>query len=196
MRRAALIAAISVLAAAGGGCGGEEDSGESRKGPGTDDFEVRLPRYWTDVTRSPETEQIEDEASRELGSDVDTDLDLAGPEEDGFSTNLNVAKAPVPGDISPEELARLDQRGAEQLYERDPELRPKDATPFRRIEIAGAPAVEQDASRRVDGVAVRQRQVYVVHDGSGYVMVFTAPPDRFDRDLRVYREIVASWEWR
>lgn len=195
IRLAAL--ALLALAFAAAGCGESED-----ERAGTAQFEITVPEDWRDVTeqaRNVEGSDVEGatETDRQIIEQVKPVVAVARPPEDGFATNVNVIRrSSIAPDVSLEEFRRMSEREDEKIFQQEPAIRPFDVTPDRKLTVAGEPAIAEDFSRRFAQRVLRLRQTMFLHEGSAYLVTYTAPRDAFDDGIAGHDEILRSWRWK
>jgi hypothetical protein len=125
------------------------------------------------------------------GSAIRVDLFVVGPRAHRFSVNINVVRERT-GALS---LSKVVQASVTELK------RVSGATDFstaQDLTVAGAPARAfgyraSFATARV----LHYRQVYVIHDGWGYVITYSALPGaQYDESVSALSATLESWEWR
>lgn len=138
------------------------------------DFSVTLPSGWRDETSS---------ASRFGAVTV-----YIGPAADGFATNINVVREVVGGmtvqDYVQRTLASVRARFHATVV-----------SPPTPGSVDGDEALEYTLDDEQAGKSLRQRQTLVVHDGSGYVITYSALRSAFDASSDDAAALVASWQW-
>ena len=199
MRRLGSAAAALVLLVAG--CGGGDDGDPSTVGGS--DFEVTVPRGWFDAKDVTERKDFRDKVQRfvevPLG-DARFEAVVASREPvDRFAANVNVVKeaSGLPDSIEAHHYERESRRVWADLYRRRPSIRPAGVTRPRATTVGGTDAVWTDASRTITGRRrLRQRQTFVIHEGSAFVITYSAVPEDFDDKLARHAELLASWRWK
>lgn len=125
------------------------------------------------------------------GAAIRVDLFVVGPRAHGFAVNINVVRERT-GALS---LAAVVHASVVELK------RVSGATDFSTVQdltVAGAPARAFGyRASFATTKALQYRQAYVVHDGWGYVVTFSAlPGTQYDESVSALSESLESWEWR
>ena len=185
-----LLVLATVVMALLGGCGGDDggdDGGDAVDGTG---YALETPGGWEDRS---------DQASEFSAAGFEPDVVITDDPEGGFAANINVLRqgslaAGVDVDRLTEESrnALQDPAVLEQL---GGGLAPTDLSEVSRLELDGEPARAFDYSSEREGRELRFRQVYVVRDGAGYVVTYTALADDFEEGTAALAEVVDSWTW-
>ena len=180
-----LVLAVALVALVAG-CGGD-DGGDAVEGTG---YALETPGDWEDRS---------DQASEFAAAGFEPDVVITDDPEEGFAANINVLRQSslaegVDVDQLTEESRQALQDPAvlEQLGGR---LAPQDISDVTRLELDGEPARAFDYSSEREGRELRFRQVYVVREGSGYVVTFTALADDFEGGTAALGEALDSWRW-
>jgi hypothetical protein len=142
-----------------------------------------------------QVEEIAGEAAR------NTQYELLAASRDpvgGFSANVNVVKGltGLPASTTPRDYERRARRELEALAEQSPGLRGTDAEPVQDTEVGGTDAARTEVTRELAGRRVRQRQTFVIHDGTAFVITYTALVRNFEDELAEADELLASWRWK
>jgi hypothetical protein len=187
-----LLAAIA-LALAAAGCGDGEDRVE---GSG---YSYQVPEGWEDVS-----DEAEDEPSLEFGG-LRPDSLVVGEREEGLAPNVAVVReSGVPPGVAAREYVEASIAGLRDpvaaglppdLVEVIEEMRPRQISRTRTLDLAGEEAVELELTESKDGRVLRVRQVVAVRGGSGYSVALTAARERFEDELGALDEVVESWRW-
>lgn len=136
------------------------------------DFSVVLPAGWRDGTDQIGTLAL---------------TGYFGPTADGFATNVNVNRVPAPGS-----LAAVVHAAITQLQNT---LHVTNMTPTTSRTLGGEPALEYSFTDQQAGRTLHQRQTIALHDGSGYVVTYTALTDAYEASLNDADAIIESWQW-
>jgi hypothetical protein len=191
--RAAVLIAVAGCAALGA-CG-SEDSDDRAKRIGGSGYDFTAPKGWSDRSDS-DSEDLEFAGFK-------PDTLVVGDEVDGFQPNVNVLRETrIPGHVDSDDYARIaaqtirhpERLGGEAGEIRD--LRPREFSAPRDTELDGTEAVSQAYTGEREGRVLRFRQVMAVRDRVAYTVTYTAPRDRFGKDLPAFERMLASWRWR
>ena len=173
---AAVLAAVATLASCTtvvSGYGTTRRPGAAVSSP-DGDFSVTLPSGWADAPGK----------AAQFGAVTV----YMGPAVDGFASNINVTREDV-GDIT---VTEYQQRTFDQVRA---QLHATLVDPPSPLSVDGDAALEYTVDDQQVGRSLRQRQTLVVHDGSGYVITYTALRTAFDASSEAASAVVASWQW-
>ncbi|GGK65563.1 hypothetical protein [Ornithinimicrobium pekingense] len=154
-----------------------DDEAASTAGPRSvtaadDSFEIEIPDRWEDALDLVEGEGI-------LVAAKDTER------VDDFFTNVVVTEEEYVSNLtSAVEETAAELAGEDGEYEL---LEP--------VEVDGNRAPGYTLVREVEGVAVHQTQRWISHDGTLYVVTFSAVESQAEDAAPVLEEILASWTW-
>lgn len=200
VRRSASFAAALVLALAGG-CGGDDDGRDAAR-VGTSDFQADVPDDWFNAQDVTESEEFRDEVGQIADGafrNAQFEAVVASRDPvDRFAASVNVVKGlrGLPKSLSASDYEKKARAELEELYRQEPSARPTDSAPPRPTTVADRPAVFTDATRELGGRRVRQRQTFVINDGTAFVITYTALPRDFDDKLPGHDELLESWRWK
>ena len=197
-----LFAVICVLAAGlVAGCGGDDDERKSGSTKAAQ-FEVKIPGGWFDAKDLGDNEEFRDEVEKIAGEGARSAqyelLAASRDPVDEFAANLNVVKGVtgLPESLTPREYEQRARRELEALYEQNPGLRGTDAEPIRDVKVGGSDAAQTEVTRELSGRRVRQRQIFVIHEGTAFVITYTALVGNFEKELGEADQLLASWRWK
>lgn len=123
------------------------------------------------------------------GSAFRVELAMGGPTVHSFVVNINVVRERTTitsvGTLAQESMVFIKRT-----------TRANDFSTLQDLTVDGAPA--RAFGYLVSyGRALHQRQVYVIHDGWGYVITYTAlPGGQYHGSLPALSEALRSWRWR
>ncbi|HZC70066.1 MAG TPA: DcrB-related protein [Jatrophihabitans sp.] len=186
-----VLAVLAVIAVLGGcstvvtghGTTGQGPTGQGPTGQGPrsgaitspdGDFSVVLPTGWTDQS---------DKAGQFGAVTV-----YIGPVADNFATNINVTREDI-GSMSVAEYEQRTFSAVRSQFHASVVSQPASRS------VDGADALEYTVDDQQAGKSLRQRQTLVVHDGSGYVITYSALQTAFDASSDDAAAIVDSWQW-
>jgi hypothetical protein len=123
------------------------------------------------------------------GSAIRVDLLVLRPAANGFAVNINVVRER----IKSVNVSALTQ--ASIAFERDTTRDHAFSTP-QSLSVDGDAARAYDYLNPLDGKTVRQRQVYVIHDGWAYVMTYSAlSGSQYQGSLSALGQVLSGWRW-
>ena len=130
-----------------------------------------------------------DDTSEFAGGAIRIEVFVAGSSQKGFAVNINVLREHTSANV--DAVAQASIAGLK---------RASGATAFSAVQhltVAGEPARAFDYRASFGGRLLHDRQVYVVHDGWGYVATYSALPGaQYEGSLSALSQLVASWRWR
>lgn len=180
-----LVLAVALVALVTG-CGGD-DGGDSVEGTG---YALETPGGWEDRS---------DQASEFAAAGFEPDVVITDEPQEGFAANINVLRqSSLAEGVDVDQLTEESRRALQDpavLEQLGGGLAPSDISRVTRLELDGEPARAFDYSSEREGRELRFRQVYVVREGSGYVVTFTALADDFEGGTAALGEVLDSWSW-
>jgi hypothetical protein len=197
-----LVAAVltALLLAA---CGSTSSDPVKVKGTG---YTFTTPSGWEDLTGDSDKiadalgEAGADVTAKDIGASYDaivSDTDSSGD----FKTNLNVVtQSGLPAGLDSKKVAT---QSAQTLA--DPSQTGQflpdgftinfDGSAPKKTDLDGEVAYEISYGAKVKSTELKAEQVYVVHDGSAYVLTFTAAADSFGKDSSAFESMRRSWKF-
>ncbi|GAA1171001.1 hypothetical protein GCM10009584_09960 [Ornithinimicrobium humiphilum] len=135
-------------------------------------FEIEIPGRWEDAI-----DLVDDESILVAAKDTER--------IDDFFTNVVVTQEEYV-----QNLTSAVERTAQELAGEDGEYELLEPAP-----VDGNRAPGYTLVREVDGVSVHQTQRWVSHDGTLYVVTFSAVESQAEESAPVLDDILASWTW-
>jgi hypothetical protein len=125
------------------------------------------------------------------GGAIRIELLVAGPTDKGFAVNINVVRERT-GTLSLGTVVH----GA--MIELKRVSRATDFSTVQDLTVGGAPARAFGYHAPLGATRIlHYRQAYVIHDGWGYVVTYSALPGaQYKASFSALNEALASWEWR
>src|SRR5262249_8306873 len=115
-----------------------------------------------------------------------------GPRSRGFAININVVREPSRGMTNPAAIASFELNAIRRI-----ERRAHAFSTLQPLTVDGAPARSVDYLNVPTGTReLRQRQVFVKHDGSIYTITYTALPATYAASAGAMDEVLGNWTWR
>ncbi|HEX4033087.1 MAG TPA: hypothetical protein VHX66_01475 [Solirubrobacteraceae bacterium] len=130
-----------------------------------------------------------DDTAKFAGGAIRFELVLAGSVSNGFAVNINVVRERSQG-ASIGQLAQASKTDLKRLN------KAHDFSTLQDLTIGGAPArAFSFAASFGGGKVLHDRQAYVIHDGWGYVVTFSALPSQYAGSVSAFSECLTSWRW-
>jgi hypothetical protein len=133
---------------------------------------------------------FDNETAEFSGSVIRVELVVIAPATSGYSANINVGRERVKNAT----LAALVQAS---LAVTRAATRAHAFSAVQSLTVAGDPARAYDYLTSFNGTSVRQRQVFVIHDGWAYVATYSAlSGSDYQARLWALGEMLSAWRWR